>query len=261
MFKLNLRGIARLGAVAASTTIVLATLGAPARAEEPDYGFPILSTEPTTAVDYKTHSCEGIADGKPASRADGWRLGAPAKADRVVAYLALYSTSLDEDADIFPLYLDKDGLHSITDDDIEDAANLTKARAAAKAAAKVAEEDPDLPIGPAPSGFSGSLTDAGAGGGWIRTSPGLWLVFAAAITEPELTSGTFDLISTCVAADAPSSPAPSNPAPSASPTPGPSLPVTGSNVGLISGIGAGLVALGAVLFVVYRRRRNIKFVA
>ncbi|GAA0724593.1 LPXTG cell wall anchor domain-containing protein [Dactylosporangium roseum] len=48
---------------------------------------------------------------------------------------------------------------------------------------------------------------------------------------------------------------------SPSPTPAPQLPVTGSNVPLISGIGGGLVVIGAVLFLTYRRRRNIKFVA
>ncbi|MGY0234983.1 SdrD B-like domain-containing protein [Longispora urticae] len=47
------------------------------------------------------------------------------------------------------------------------------------------------------------------------------------------------------------------PSPSASPSPAAGgLPVTGSNAALVAGAGAGVLALGAVLFVVARRRRT-----
>jgi hypothetical protein len=70
-------------------------------------------------------------------------------------------------------------------------------------------------------------------------------------------------------ASAPAGTPPSAPATVASPTPsrsaaggtGGTLPITGPTTGLIAGLGLLLTAVGTALFVVYRRRNTVKFIA
>ncbi|MEV4135536.1 LPXTG cell wall anchor domain-containing protein [Dactylosporangium sp. NPDC049742] len=90
---------------------------------------------------------------------------------------------------------------------------------------------------------------------------GWWLGAGVGLTNPPLQDATFDLVRACVAATdtSPRPSAPVSPSPSASG--GPSLPVTGTNIWLLTGGGAALIAVGAVLFMAYRRRQSVKFVA
>ncbi|MET7427374.1 LPXTG cell wall anchor domain-containing protein [Dactylosporangium sp. NPDC005555] len=39
------------------------------------------------------------------------------------------------------------------------------------------------------------------------------------------------------------------------------MPTTGTNIWLLTGGGAALIAVGAVLFMAHRRRQSVKFVA
>ncbi|GAA2634261.1 hypothetical protein GCM10010399_78550 [Dactylosporangium fulvum] len=254
---MKLRGITRFGAAAAATTFVVAGLGAPADARGPldEVGVPVLSTQPTTADAFETKDCSGIADGKPATDAQGWLYSTPAGAGKVVNYVFFYKKNRG-DGDWVPLLLNDKGIFLI---DVDLNALKAVAPGDKKALVRAAgEEEPvpgedDFPVKPAPAGVSGKLTGKG---GWVRT-PDHWNIeFGFAETDPFLEEGSFELVSTCLKAVA-ATPTSASPSPSA----GPQLPVTGSNVPLLSGIGGGLVVIGAVLFLTYRRRRNIKFVA
>jgi hypothetical protein len=122
---------------------------------------------------------------------------------------------------------------------------------------------------PAPPGVSGGLIDGGQSGGWLRTPAGWTLLPGALELAAPSDQTTFHLTAVCAAVtaspSASSSPS-SSPSPSASPTAtategstpttppaSPELPVTGTDIGMIAGVGVLSVLIGVVL--VLRARR------
>jgi LPXTG-motif cell wall-anchored protein len=249
---MNLRGIARLTAAAFATTLLVGALGAPAFAEgEEDTGAILTIEDPVTAADFPTKGCEGIDDGKAVSGTDGWLYGKPKGEFTVTTYGLLYATD-DTFGTFYALVLDADGVHQFA----LDSATTSKLKGAdpEKAFATEAAGD-EPPLLPPPAGVTGKLAD---GGGWVKT-PASWLIVAGfADTTPVVTNGEFDLVRTC--------PSATQPAPSASASHpaggsgGGQLPVTGTNVWILSGVGIALLLAGGLLFMAYRRR-SVKFVA
>lgn len=266
---MNLRGTRRLALAATALTAALLVggLGAPAYAEEGedpgDIDFPgatLLLDQPVWAANAPVKGCAGIDTGTAVPGKDGWLFSRPEGRYTDLQYVFLFVKGDGETIDdLVPLVLNADGVFTFAEPvdpgNPEVLAKSLQANAK-KASALAAGENPgglELPTGPAPAGVSGKLTD---GGGWIRTPAGWALAFGGAFTEPMLEGATFTLVRACAAGGD------TTPSPAASPTPGgPSLPVTGTNVWLLSGAGVALVAVGAVLFLAYRRRQSVKFVA
>jgi LPXTG-motif cell wall-anchored protein len=255
---MNLRGIARAAAAATVTALFIGSLGTPANAEEAPFpgGRLTVPIDGTWAATAPHKGCAGIDTGVAVPGKDGWLFSKPAGEYKDLNYVLGYGTGAADDEQAVPviLVLNSDGIFEV-DVDAEEPDAIASALAAKRTEFTKAENENDddvldLPTKPAPAGVTGKLTEDG---GWVKTPKGWGLYIGFALTDPLLTEGTFDLVRACAAA--------ADPTPSASPTGGPSLPVTGSNTGTIIGVGAGMVFVGAVLFVVYRRRRNIKFVA
>jgi LPXTG-motif cell wall-anchored protein len=129
---------------------------------------------------------------------------------------------------------------------------------------------PGLPDGvtqiPVPAGVAGALfTDLT--GAWLQTPAGWLLGGGELVFDKRGTDGaeTFDLLRTCLPAAAPTaSPSPTTGGVgggTGTNTGGGSLPVTGTNVGILAGAGVLLIALGALLLVARRRRNAVKFTA
>jgi LPXTG-motif cell wall-anchored protein len=113
------------------------------------------------------------------------------------------------------------------------------------------------------------------GGAWLQTPAGWQLIVGALLHDAESNVKSFDLVRVCapkvatVPSASASASASASPSASASASTvggtgggtGASLPVTGTNVGILAGIGVLLVGAGAALFAVRRRRDATKFVA
>ncbi|GAB3854443.1 LPXTG cell wall anchor domain-containing protein [Dactylosporangium cerinum] len=249
------RGIIRLAAAAAATALLVGGLGAPAHAADPFPGALLLLEEPVWAADAPTKGCAGIDTGTAVVGKDGWLFSKPEGRYTDLQYVFLFVKDDGEDEDDFiELLLNADGVATLDvsgiPTDPENPEALAKALGAKVLANKSADKL-EFPTNPAPAGVTGALTDDG---GWLRTPAGWALVIGGAFTDPPLKDATFNLVRACAAAAAPTSNAPSTPA-------GPQLPITGTNVWVLSGAGVALIAVGAVLFLAYRRRQSIKFVA
>ncbi|WP_344501935.1 LPXTG cell wall anchor domain-containing protein [Dactylosporangium maewongense] len=260
---MKLRGIARLAATAAAATALLVGgLAAPSSAaagdDLGDIDFPgaaLVFEEPVYAATAPTKGCAGIDTGKAVADKDGWLFDKPEGRWTDLQYIFLFIKNGGQTFDdIVPIVLDADGVYTFVESDPTALAKKLTTKALNGKTAKV-----DLPTAPAPAGVSGSLVD---GGGWLKTPAGWALAVGIALTDP-LQQGTFNLVRACAAAAEPTSPASPSPVVPSSPAPGagPQLPVTGTNVWVLTGAGAALVATGAFLFVAYRRRQRVKFVA
>lgn len=263
---MKLRGTTRLAAAAAATALLLGGLATPARAETGiDLGgvvYPgavLAIDDPVLAATAPVKGCAGIDTGKAVADKDGWLFDKPEGKYTGLQYLFLYikpdAKSLD---DLVVLLLDADGIAAVDTGGLppKELAKSLKAKAlAANKNAKAVE----IPTVPAPAGVTGALTD---GGGWVKTPAGWALGLGAAFTEPLLEQGTFDLVRACAAAPE-STPSPAAPSSPAAPggTGGGSLPITGTNVWILSGAGVALIAAGVALFLAYRRRQHVTFVA
>ncbi|MEV4138318.1 LPXTG cell wall anchor domain-containing protein [Dactylosporangium sp. NPDC049742] len=261
---MKLRGIVRLAAAAATATALLVGgLAAPSSAaagdDLGDIDFPgaaLVFEEPVYAATAPTKGCAGIDTGKAVADKDGWLFDKPEGRWTDLQYIFLFVKNGGQSYDdLVVLVLDDEGVYTFVE---TDPTALAK-RLTANALANTKAEKLPLPTGPAPAGVSGSLAD---GGGWLKTPAGWALAVGVALTDP-LQEGTFNLVRACAAAAEPSSPASPSPVVPSSPAPGagPQLPVTGTNVWVLTGAGAALVAAGAFLFVAYRRRQRVKFVA
>ncbi|HTJ38216.1 MAG TPA: LPXTG cell wall anchor domain-containing protein [Dactylosporangium sp.] len=257
---MNLRGIARAAAAATVTALFIGGLGTPAHAADEAPGA--LLNIPDTGVWAATapnKGCAGIDTGVAVADKDGWLFNKPDGRYTDLNYVFVYINGAidDPNAEAFPLILNADGVFTFDLGDGEDPLTVEKALTAQsdQITAKSNATAIELPTKPAPAGVTGQLVDDG---GWIKTPKGWGLVFGFAVSVPLLENTTFDLVRAC-AAVAPTT-QPTTPAASPSQS-GPTLPVTGDNTGLMVGAGVAMVAVGAVLFVVYRRRRTVKFVA
>ncbi|GAA1807657.1 LPXTG cell wall anchor domain-containing protein [Planosporangium flavigriseum] len=281
------RGLARLavatGAVLAGA--IIAATPAAATVDVPFPGIAVLDPVPVKAKDFGTKGCDGIPGGAK-ERTDGWVFSKPEGETEFYGYAFLMTGSSHETV---VLGVDGDGAVGLT----IDPAVFRGLRAGAlnrdkvKSLAKATEED-DGTVAP-PAGVQGGLTKGGEG--WLQTPEG-WQIEAGMLlsvpavqdstppadetegsaatvrTLPTPEFPTFSLLRVCLPkAEAPASAAPASPAP-ASPAPAPgtgggngaSLPVTGTNAVVLTGAGVLLVAVGAGLFLM-RRRRATKFVA
>lgn len=275
---MKLRGFTRLAAAAAATVLLVGGFASPARAEG-DLGDileglkfpgPVLTIDDLVlAATAPTQGCAKIDTGSAVVGKDGWLFNQPRGEYEDLAYVFIYLKPDPKTVDdIVMLLLDGDGVLSVDLGDPtpqELVKSLNSDAAAAKAAAKVsaksakaaAADDWGFPTVPGPAGVGGVLGD---GDSWIQTPAGWSLAFGAALTNPLLETGSFDLVRACPAAAKPSASA--SPSPSKSAAPGGSeLPVTGTNIWVLTGGGVALVAVGAVLFMAYRRRQSVKFVA
>lgn len=260
---MKLGAIMRLAAAAAATALFVGGLGAPAHAGDEedlaDIDFPgatLVLDGPVWAAEAPVKGCAGIDTGTAVAGKDGWLFDKPEGRYTDLQYVFLYIKDDGEDLDdIIPLVLNGDGVFTFAEDaNPEELAKSLKANAlTASNADKLV-----LPTAPAPAGVTGTLT---TDGGWLKTPAGWALVFGGAFTDPMLENAAFKLVRAC-AAGTDASPS-ASPAVSTSPTPGggSQLPVTGTNVWVLSGAGIALVAVGAVLFLAYRRRQSVKFVA
>jgi LPXTG-motif cell wall-anchored protein len=261
------RGITRIAAAAAATALLIGGLGAPARAEESP------STPPSSAPPHITYGeiyldipdsgvyaatapnkgCEGIDNGVAVAGTDGWLFAKPAIYIEWITYALGF---VDDKTDkLTVMYMTPDGVWIEVIDDADEA---ELAAAVAKKTAALAKKTADGPkaagLQRAPAGWSGYITKDGT---WIKTPAGLRLVGGFAIPNPyymEERDVPFTLVRACAPPGAVATPSPQ-------PGAGPSLPVTGTNVWVLTGAGGALVALGVALFVAYRRRQNVKFVA
>lgn len=241
---MNLRGIARAAAAATVTALFVGGLGTPAHAGDEPAGA-ILNLPYSTGVYAATapkKGCAGIDTGVAVADKDGWLFNKPpgqyAELNYVLSYI---DGDFADPAHVYWLILNADGVFSL---DISDGRDTP-----APTAKSAAQAIPPLTL-PAPAGVTGKLVDDG---GWIKTPKGWGVVYGYALSKPMLDDVAFFLVRACAAANPSTHP----PTPSG----GPALPVTGDSTGLVIGAGVAMVAVGAVLFVVYRRRRNVTFVA
>lgn len=267
------RGLARL-AVAAGAVLAGAVMAAnPAAATDSEIGSATLklSTVPTEAKNFGTKSCEGIPGGAKAGT-DGWVFSQPVTGTQGYGYIF---GLIDGDQRVVVLGVDKDGVTGLK----VKGATLQGLKAGklsggeAKSLAKTAEgntspEESTSPEGDtssddveeiaAPEGVAGGVTATGEG--WVQTPAGWQLASGALLYAPAVENAPkeFSLLRVCVKADV-APPA----APGAGGGNGQSLPVTGTNVAVLTSAGVLLigVGVGAVLFVMRRRRETTKFVA
>jgi LPXTG-motif cell wall-anchored protein len=262
---MKLRGFTRLAAATAASVLLVGMFAAPARAEGDDEippvdldGAVLILDEPIQAASAPTKGCAGIDTGTAVKGTDGWLFSKPRGGEYTdLQYLFLYAKVDDPKTidDLAFLLLNDDGVFLVDDSDAPTAQDLVKSLKAdvtQALTAKLIADDYGIPTLPAPNGVTGKITETGA---WIKTPAGWWLGAGVGLTNPMLEDATFELVRACVAA------VDTSPSPSLSPSGGPSLPVTGSNIWLLTGGGAALVAVGAVLFMAYRRRQSVKFVA
>jgi LPXTG-motif cell wall-anchored protein len=258
---MNLRGIARAACAATVTALFIGGLGTPAHADETAPGSTL--NVPDTGIYAATAPNKGCADidnGVAATDNDGWLYSKPAGEYTDLNYVFIYAdgpADSDKTAGV-ALVLNAQGVFAL-DVPGDSAAAIENSLKAKNSQIRKATSAKDiaLPTKPAPAGVTGHLGDAN---GWIKTPKG-WGIFGGFAVSIPLLDNTFDLVRACAAVAPSTQPSPQ---PSASPSASsalPSLPVTGDNTGMIVGVGAGLVLAGAVLFLVIRRRRSIKFVA
>jgi LPXTG-motif cell wall-anchored protein len=246
---MNFRGIARAVAAATLTAAFIGGLGTPAHAQPDLPGFflanvpvggifaanPIPTTTPAPGTVNPFKDCVLIDDGVAVPDKDGWLFSMPPGEFSGLAYLLAFSAP-GNGGGVHVLALTAKGVFTAPDNKLAASADL------------------NADLQPAPPGVTGKLTvQFGNGGGWVKTPKGWGLTGGVVFVEGG-SGNTFDLLRICPAL------APTTPAAHPS-TSGASLPVTGDNTGTMVGVGAGLVAAGVVLFVAYRRRRGVKFVA
>jgi LPXTG-motif cell wall-anchored protein len=205
---------------------------------------------------------------------DGWVFSQPVKDPTEVAYIiGLVATPTTEPEPVL-VAITKDGITGLKIDDSLQA----KAKAgvkgltqdtgdAAKELAATAADDTDPAATDildgveriaAPAGVAGGLL-ADDGGAWLQTPAGWILAFGALLHDGgDTDASTFDLAGVCPpAADPPAGgnggggtvPVVNPPA-----SGGDSLPITGTNVSVLVGLGILLLGLGTALVVVRRRR-------
>jgi LPXTG-motif cell wall-anchored protein len=254
--------------------------------------------KPLLAKDFATKGCEGIVGGAKEGT-DGWVFDQPAKGAENYAYLLGLVDAAGEKPAL--LWIDDKGIAAVDvtalapapgvarsqataggPKAVADAIARAKAKAqaaqSAKAKATIAEAPGrlpfDLPEAPLPQGVAGG--QIATGGAWLQTPAG-WQLIAGALLHDQRDSRitSFDLLHVCapkvatVPSASASASASASPSASASASTvggtgggtGASLPVTGTNVGILAGIGVLLVGAGAALFAVRRRRDATKFVA
>ncbi|MFG2040663.1 LPXTG cell wall anchor domain-containing protein [Dactylosporangium sp. NPDC048998] len=265
---MKLRGIARIAAATAATALLIGGLGAPARAEEspstpassappprtPGDIYLNLPDEGVYAATAPKQGCTGIDTGAAVPGTDGWLFSKPAIYFEWITYVFGFGDEKTNKLTI--LYMSPDGVFI---DVVDGADESTLASTVAKRKASLVKKSAagDLPQR-APDGWTGYITKDGT---WIKTPAGLLLLGGFALTVPTYTDEQdvpFELVRACAPPGAAISPSAS---PSPSPGAGPPLPVTGTNVWVLTGAGVALIAVGVVLFIAYRRRQNVKFVA
>jgi LPXTG-motif cell wall-anchored protein len=285
------RALVRVAVAALAVTVAGLVAASPAAAEEqpptPQVSIATLDLKgKVTAGQFGTKSCEGVPGGAKAG-SDGWVFDQPAKDAENYAYILGF---VDKASHVVILGISEDGVETLE----PGSAELTKTpESAVKSLTKAAATQPgegggnatqpgegtkpdenkgdpkkaagdkgdpkkaagnkggDDPLGgvkaaPAPAGVSGALLQGG--GAWLRTPAG-WVLAAGELLHDGTAVEKFHLVRTCVVA-----------APGQGGGTGESLPVTGTNIGIVAGLGALLVALGGALLVM-RRRRTTKFVA
>lgn len=276
---MKLRGLAHLCAAAAASVLLVGAFSAPASAQEEEPVYVLQFDEDgMLAADFTTKGCEGINGGSPVAGKDGWLFDNPKQDAKDYAYVFGFITGTDEE-DFAILALTEDGVFSfnpsteeadapeeadaLKDDAViaevlpevsgetapdtsasEPAPDTSTSQAAPVTSTSqeaVAEEDP---LTAPPAGVKGALSSTG---GWLQTPAGWSLVIGFLYTNPAPTAeGEFHLVRTC--------PAPAGGG-------GAMLPITGTNIWLISGTGGMLVLAGGALFMLRRRRESVKFVA
>ncbi|GAA3298003.1 LPXTG cell wall anchor domain-containing protein [Dactylosporangium vinaceum] len=268
---MKLRGIKRIATATAATALLIGALGTPARAvetspspakspavqtdETPGDIFLDISDDGVYAATAPNKGCTGIDTGVAVAGTDGWLFGKPALEFESISYALAFGD--EKTGKLYILYVTPDGnlFQAI------DGADEARAAAAIKSKrATLSKRGANAAIPAPPAGWTAALTKDGV---WAKTPAGLVLITGIAFTDPEYTGEKdvpFQLVRACPQQQPNTSPSPSL---SATPVahPGPGLPVTGDNVGMITGAGVALLAAGLVLFFVYRRRKNVKFVA
>ncbi len=222
----------RFGLSAAAVAVLVAVLATPAQA---DPALPVDINDAhlgSTAAGFGSQDCSGpfanLPDGK-----DGWHFIVPDSAgEGFISLTVIYEKSDDT---------------------------------------KVTVVLPDSPAGTVHNGAGWSGWFAEAGGkkkhAYVITDEGWTLDAAAAFLFNVQTGAFFNLSHTCASDDPGTSPSPSpSPSPSASASastsasasastpPGGTLPRTGASIGAILAVGAGLIAAGAALLALRRRR-------
>jgi LPXTG-motif cell wall-anchored protein len=271
------RALARVAVAALAATVAGMMAAAPAAAEEkpsaPDVGQLKLNVpeDGVTVGGFGKKDCARIPGGAKVG-VEGWVFSNPVKTLVEVDYLFGIVVNPDTKSEaVVVVAVTPEGVKGI---DVPQQELKPGAKALARAAESrvkalvaKAEDAPKatgildgLPTVPLPAGVSGALIPAN-GGAWLRTPPGTivgdgFLLHAGGEVDTE----TFDLESVCAPAAAPAQPAPPVKAPGGGGGTGESLPVTGTDVGIVVGLGALLVGLGGALLFV-RRRRATKFVA
>lgn len=234
------RVLSRLAAVAGGGVLALA-MAAPAYADSP---AEINDAHvPTTAADFKTEECTGPFDDLPGN-VDGWHFVLPdaGGADNFVSLTLTFDTPGGE------------------------------------VVAVIDERNPQGATDPAVSsgtGWYGYIIATGSGDyrhAYVFTDAGWTLTAGEAVIEEDTEFGAFNLSHVC--AGTPGTPPPSSPPPSEPPASEPpaseppaseppeekdddepELPITGLQTGGLVALGVGLLAAGAAMMVV-RRRRN-----
>ena len=269
------RALARVAVAALAATVAGMMAAAPAAAEEkpsaPEVGRLDLNVKEggVTVDGFPTKNCALVPGGAKVG-VEGWVFNNPVKTLVEVDYLFGLVINPKTKPEAIVVAVTPEGAKGIKVPDEEFKAGikaLSKSTGARLRALAANGDDPKttgildgLPTVPLPAGVTGSLIPAN-GGAWLRTPPGT--VVAAGIllhAGGEVDTETFDLEAVCAPAAAPAQPAPPVKAPGAGGGTGESLPVTGTNVGIVVGLGALLVGLGGVLLFV-RRRRATRFVA
>ncbi|WP_433201071.1 LPXTG cell wall anchor domain-containing protein [Dactylosporangium sp. CS-047395] len=266
---MTLRGIARIAAATAAVVLSIGGLGLPAQAEQ----TPSPSLSPAwppanpgnlylevpaggiRAATAPARGCAGIDTGVATPGTDGWLFAPP-----FVWYdwITFWFGFVDEqEGTLTVLTMSQDGPTTWAIDGADKPAVIDA----------FAKHDSALVVKLVgghsatkwPAGWSGYLSAKP----WIKSPAGLLLIGGVAFTTPgyfEVKDTPFQLLRACAPGTVDAPPTPTA-APSAYPGAGPSLPVTGTNVWVLTGAGIALVAAGVALIVAYRRRRNVKFVS
>jgi LPXTG-motif cell wall-anchored protein len=276
------RALARVAVAAVAATVAGMMAAAPAAAEEkpsaPEIGKLTLNIPEggVTAGGIATKDC-GLIPGGAKVGVEGWVFDNPVRTTLTeVAYLfgIVVHPDTKEEA-IAVVAVTQDGAKGIAipEQELKSGAKALSQAAGSRVKALAAAGDPKaaddpkasgildgLPTVPLPAGVSGALVPVN-GGVWLRTPPGTIVAQGLLLhAGGEVDTDTFDVKSVCAPAAAPGRPAPPVKAPGAGGGSGESLPVTGTNVGIVVGLGALLVALGGALLFI-RRRRATTFVA
>jgi LPXTG-motif cell wall-anchored protein len=291
------RGLVRV-ALAAGAAVAVGALAAatPAAAQEttPAGAVPTgvasldIPDDGVLAKNFATKGCAGIPGGAKVGT-DGWVFNQPAKGAKNIAYSLGFVKGTGDKIEILVFLVDKDGLtaYSVdptkTQDGGEDKAKALVQRAeegtaqgggqdgtgGKKAGSGGDAGQPGLPDGvtkiPVPAGVAGALfTDLT--GAWLQTPAGWLLGGGDLVFDKRGTDGAekFDLLRACLPAAVPStspSPTTGGVGGGTGTNDGGSLPVTGTNIGILAGAGVLLIAVGSLLVAARRRRNAVKFTA